>query len=212
MHDLQESIIPVAEALLGKESRNLLIPLWRRLSAALENKPYDAGQPELHPSYAAAQAMDWDTVRRTVEMVPGWQADPVLLIRHANASERLHRKSDALLSWFHLCWEFPEQGDALESSGDNEIRQLWMAFLELEPELPTETFPAWALIQKPGFARILQEPTASAAACSGGYRVLYDLQTMVPGDNNQDRTIELRARLQQQDPLLFQQYINAVKV
>jgi len=107
---------------LGKNSRNLLIPLWRRLSAALQNQPYQSAQPTLHLSYTASQSMDWETVCHAVENESHWHTDVALLLRHTRACEYLHQKPEALLSWFKLCWQFPEQSDIYESSNDNELR------------------------------------------------------------------------------------------
>ncbi len=205
LRTLQETLSPLAESLLCKESRNLLVPLWRRLSAALYNQPYHAAHAERHMSYTASQAMDWDTARQAVEQTPHWQSDPVLLQRHARACEQLHRRCDALLSWFTLCWQFPELSDASESSIDTELRQQWAAFLELEPELPTQTFPAWLLLAKPGLSKVLTGLRHDAASCPASYRTLYQLQNGLSGQA--DDNIALRARLKQQDSLLFQHYL-----
>ncbi len=206
---LQETLVPLAESLLGKESRNLLVPLWRRLSAALHDQPYHAAQPEQHTSYTASQAMDWDNARQAVEQVPHWQTDPVLLQRHARACDQLHRRCDALLSWFNLFWRFPEQGDAIKSSRDTELRQQWAAFQELEPELPTHTFPAWLLLTKPGLSKVLVSPRHDTASCPASYRTLYRLQGNLSAQT--DDNIALRAQLKQQDPVLFQHYLSLQK-
>jgi len=202
---LEETLAPLAENLLGKESRNLLVPLWRRLSTALHGQPYHAAQPEQHMSYTAGQAMDWDDARQAVEQVSHWQTDPVLLQRHARACDLLHRRCDALLSWFTLCWQFPGQSNAIESSIDTELRQQWTAFLELEPELPAQTFPAWLLLAKPGLRKVLTGPRHDAINCPASYRALYQLQGKQSAQA--DDNIALRARLKQQDPLLFQYYL-----
>ncbi len=203
---LQETLTPLAENLLGKDSRNLLIPLWRRLAAALRDQPYHAAHPERHLSHAASQAMDWDSARQAVEQVPEWQGDPVLLQRHARACERLHRRHDALLSWFNLCWRFPEQGDAIESGSDTELHRQWEAFLELEPELPVHNFPAWLLLKKPGLGKMLAGPRHETADCPASYRTLYQLTGLsAQGDDD----ITLRARLKRQDPVLFQYYLSS---
>jgi len=209
MQLLQETLTPLAESLLGKESRNLLIPLWRRLSSALRNQPYKTAQPELHLSYTASRAMDWDSARQAVEQTPGWPVDPVLLQRHARACDQLHRRCDALLSWFTLCWQFPQHSDALESSRDAELRQQWQDFLELDPELPVQTFPAWLLLVKPGLTRILSAPQNDTTACPASYRTLYRLQSNIAGPT--DEHIALRARLKQQDPVLFQHFLNNIR-
>ncbi|HEB92631.1 MAG TPA: hypothetical protein ENI94_04025 [Gammaproteobacteria bacterium] len=200
---LQETLTPLAQSLLGKESRNLLVPLWRRLSAALHDQPYHATQPEQHTSYTASQAMDWDSARQAVEQVPHWQNDPVLLQRHARACEPLHRRCDALLSWFSLCWRFAEQSDAIKSTTDTELRQQWEAFQELEPELPAHTFPAWLLLDKPGLSNVLAGPRHDAANCPASYRTLHQLQSKLSAQTD----IALRAQLKQQDAVLFQHYL-----
>ncbi len=206
---LQETLTPLAEGLLGKESRNLLIPLWRRLSSALHEQPYQAAQPELHASYTASRAMDWDIARLAVEQVPDWQAEPVLLQRHACACEQLHLRGDALLGWFTLCWQFPQHSDAIESSSDAELRQQRRNFLELEPELPTPTFPAWMLLGKPGLTRILHPPCDNTTACPASYRSVHRLQNGISDPT--DEHIALRAQLQQQDSVLFQYYLKTLK-
>ncbi len=205
LRKLQETLTPLAETLLGKESRNLLIPLWRRLSTALHGQPYLAAQAERHMSYTASQAMDWDSARQAVEQVPEWQNDAVLLQRHARACEPLQRRCDALLSWFNLCWQFPRQSNAIESSLDTELRQQWAVFQELEPELPTGTFPGWLLLSRPGLRKILIGPRHDAANCPASYRTLYRLQSNLSAQTGDD--IALRAQLKQQDPALFQHYL-----
>ncbi|MCF6212313.1 MAG: hypothetical protein L3K24_16995 [Gammaproteobacteria bacterium] len=205
LQTLQETLTPLAEDLLGKESRHLLIPLWHRLTVALYGQPYHAAQPEQHMSYTASQAMDWDNARQAVEQVPQWQNDPVLLQRHARACDPLHRRCDALLSWFNLCWQFPQQSDAIESSTGTELRQQWAAFHELEPELPALTFPAWLLLNKPGLSKVLTGPRHDTANCPASYRTLYQLQSNLSAQTGDD--IALRAQLKQQDPVLFQHYL-----
>ncbi len=229
MQTLRESVAPLAANLLGKDGRNLLIPLWRRLSAALQDQPYQSAEPELHLSYTASQALDWETVRRAVENESDWQTHPVLLLRHATACDYLHEQSIALQSWFKLCWRFPEQCGALESGGNHELRQQWMEFLELEPELPAAGFPAWLLLNKPGLTRILPDPALlpgeDTAACPVSYRVLYQLQQHAllshtghgNGHGNErnphtgnENIIALRAQLKEQDPALFRHYLGHI--
>lgn len=223
LQSLQESIVPLAESLMGNNSRNLLIPLWRRLSIALQDQPYQATEPDLHLSYTASQAMDWDTVRQAVEQEPYWQADLELLLRHARACDHLHQQAAALLSWFKLCWQFPQQCDALESSGNHELRQQWIAFLELDPELPAQSFPAWLLLSKPGLTKLLPEPGSMSdkddITCPASYHTMYQIQhnriqsqAESGKENNADNNIALRAQLKQQDPMLFQHYLGNIDV
>ncbi len=210
MRHLQEHLVPLAQDLLGKDSRNLLVPQWRRLSSALEAQSYQITQAELHLSYTASQAQDWDVVRQAVERERGWQADPILLMRHARACELLHHPGVALQSWFRLFWQYPEQCDALESGGNHQLRQHWIAFLELDQELPVQSFPAWLLIRKPGFTSTLPDP-ATDPASPGSYRIAYRLQCrQLAGNSSDNGTIALRAQLKQQDPTLFQHFLDNI--
>lgn len=213
---LEQELLPLAESLLGRHARNLLVPLWRRLSIALEGQPYTAAQPDLHVSYTASQAMDWRTARRTVEREPDWRADPVLLARHARACEGLRQRGAALQSWFELCWRFPERGKALEASTDTELHRQWQHFQELDPELPVRSFPAWLLVQIPGLTRMLHE--AQPGACPESYLTMERLQRARIGTQRdaaatgesaaQDQLMSWRTRLKEQEPVLFQYYLN----
>lgn len=214
---LQKSIVPLAETLLGKDSRNLLIPLWRRLSIALQDQPYQPSLPYLHLSYTATQSMDWETVRQSVEQSPRWQAEPILLLRHAQACEQLHRPSNALLSWFNLCWQFPEQCDALKTSSSNERRQQWIAFMELEPELPAQSFPAWLLLSKPGLTKLLTDPDTTTdkheIVYPASYLAMFRLQLNSISSNTRvgnKETMTLRAQLKQQDSALFHHFLKNI--
>lgn len=213
---LEQELLPLAESLLGRNARNLLVPLWRRLSSALEGQAYRTAQPELHVSYTASQAMDWQTARQAVEREPDWRADPVLLARHARACEGLRERGAALQSWFELCWRFPEHGKALEASTDTELRRQWRDFQELDPELPVASFPAWLLVQIPGLTRMLHE--TKPGVCPGSYLTVERLQHLgidkqpeaaATGESaTQDQIMSWRAQLKEQDPALFQYYLD----
>jgi len=206
----------LAESLLSRHARNLLVPLWRRLSAALEAQPYRTARPELHLSYTASRAMDWGTARQAVERERDWRADPVLLTRHARACEGLRQRGTALQSWFELCWRFGGHGKALEASTDAELRRQWQDFQELDPELPVRSFPAWLLVQIPGLTRMVHE--AEPGACPESYLTMERLQrarldtepdaAATAERAAQDQLMGWRARLKEQEPVLFQYYLD----
>jgi hypothetical protein len=209
---LQTILTPLAESLLKKESPNLLLPLWTRLSSSVEDHPYQPSQPERHLSYTASQALNWETVRQAVERESGWQSEPILLLRHARACDHLHLQAAALQSWCQLCWQFPQQVSALEYSTDRELRQLWQAFQELEPELPPITFPAWLLMRSPGMARFAPAPESNdlyPASYQTLYRIKQANSSVSPGLLDQ-QTLALRAQLKNQDPLLFQHFLGQI--
>jgi len=211
MKTLQEQLTPLAETLVGKDSHNILVPQWQRLSESLQHEPYNNDTPMLHNSYTAMQAMDWNRVRETVEQVPNWQSNLTLLHRHARACGRLQLNHAALMSWFLLCWLFPDNVDALASDIDTDISCYWSDFLEIEPELPPQTFPAWLLIRNAGLVNILPAPEdCTAIPCSAAYHTLYSLQTDKHQPNQKTDDINKRALLKQQDPALFQHYLRLV--
>ncbi len=208
---LQDTLTPLATDLLGAASRNLLVPLWRRLTHALQAQPFDADEPELHTSYSAAQALDWRGVRDAIEGETGWRTQPILLQRHAIACERQHDPGGALLSWFELCWRFPDQATAIDASLQPEVRAAREAFYDLEPPLSDTSFPAWLLAQRPALSRVMPGPGTDDAACPESYITLYKLVQLGfrSGDGGKDEIdeIELRARLQRQDPHLLRHFL-----
>ncbi|MCB1677188.1 MAG: hypothetical protein KDI16_00720 [Halioglobus sp.] len=210
---LQETLMPLADTLLGNASNALLIPLWRRLSGALVGQAYCPAAPQRHLSYTAMQALDWAVVRESVEKEPGWRDHPVLLQRHARTCELQGERCVALQSWFCLCWKFPDSAAALRSSGDAELRWQWWAFEELDAELPTPDFPAWLLLRLPGLTRLMPDPdnqvAADTAIIPDSYRTLYCLcRSRTPADPVSARDdIALRARLRSENPLLLQCFL-----
>ena len=116
-----------------------------------------------------------------------------------------------------FCWQFPDDAGALKNCSNAELRQQWVAFLELEPELPAETFPAILLIRKPALSELLADPESmfhsSDSTCPASYSTLFKLlckrqQTRVGSSNIDD--IQLRTELKQQDPVLFQYFLASV--
>ncbi len=213
---LQGTVTPLADSLLGPASRNLLIPLWQRLSLVLQDRPYRADESELHLSYTATEAQDWIDARRAAEREPDWQSNPVLLLRHARACERIHEYAAALPSWFTLCWRFPQHAEAVESSINHELCHQWETFQDLDPVLPVCSFPAWLLLSRPGLIPILPEPTGESESARAvypqSYLTLYRLRRnhARPATGSGEHGMALRARLKEQDPLLFQHFLSAL--
>ncbi|MDA1073519.1 MAG: hypothetical protein O3A63_01990 [Proteobacteria bacterium] len=214
LHRLQQTLTPLADSVLGTASRHLLIPLWRRLSQALQDRPFDADEPELHLSYSAAQALDWPAVRQAVEHETHWQRDADLLLRHADACDRQHDFASALPSWFMLCWQFPQRAAALDACGNPDLRQQWSAFQDLDPDLAVQAFPAWLLLKRPGLTNTLPAPVIGDDGCPASYGTLYALQrhrVETEGASTADE-MALRAQLKEHDPALFQHFFETIGV
>ncbi len=205
---LHNELTPLAEALLLRNSRSLLIPHWRRLTLALQGKPFDPGQPDLHCSYTAAQALDWEGVQQAVVREPGWRKQPTLIQRYAQASALLRQPLPSLLAWFELCWSFPDHASVIATAGEHEWQQAWNQFIDLEPALDSNDFPAWLLVYKPGLTQILPAPDEATGA-PADYVIVFTLQqrTLLPGAKLEVADIALRAKLKQLNSKLFEHYV-----
>lgn len=208
IENLLSETTPLAERHLKKACGHLLTPLWRRLSVALRDHAFDPSRPDHHASYTAAQARDWPGVRQAVEREADWPRQATLLERHASACTQLADQAAALQSWCLLCWQFPDLSDRLESCGDHTLSNAWLAFLDLEPELPTEDFPAWLLLRAPGLTLIAPDGD-DHIPCPDSYRTLYQLQRNKQAATN-EQALALRARLKQQAPLLFRHFLDSL--
>jgi hypothetical protein len=100
-------ITPTAKRLLGGRFRDLLTPMWRRLAEALNDQPYSSATPNLHRSFALAQAQDWSGAIDCIRAEPGWYSHASLCLRLAQAGFYRQQRVDALTAWFHLCWLHP---------------------------------------------------------------------------------------------------------
>ena len=205
---LQQELSPMAEEILGASARHFLAPHWQRLCQLLAGTGFDPRHPERHASYAATQAEDWRQVKVCVEAEPHWRDQPRLLQRHARACSRLHQDLQALSSWFILYWNFPGQAaSCFSAEGNSEWRQAWQRFLDLEPELPDEDFPAWLLIDRPGLAKRLQtEGLLEAFQPPEDFRLIAELAQAGTDETGPD-VLALRKRLQQTNPGLFDCYM-----
>jgi hypothetical protein len=206
LQELQEQILPLAEDLLGRESRQFLAPLWQRLGAALKARPFQPAHPELHASYVASRTLDWQAVVDSVEIEPDWRRQPVLLRRHARACQHLRQPAEALMDQFELCWRFPAQAIPSPEDTDAEMVRAWQMFLELEPELEIPRFPAWLLILRPALANWLPQPDQAAPS---DYRLVFTLQRAGRPENasSDAESVGLRAQLKELSPELFGHFI-----
>ena len=208
---MQETTLPLLKSILGKDSNNLAIPCWRRLTTALKQYDYNPQKSQLHSSYAALQALDWHTVCEAVEQVPAWQADPVLLVRHAQACGKAGLLAQSLLSWFMLCWNFPDQAPQIETKADSELANYWNQFLDLEPELDISAFPAWLLISKPGLSALLSaEDKNISHIADSTYQIILEILVETDSSPSSKTAMNYRAQLQQLDPILFQYFLNSL--
>ena len=197
---LQQVVSPLAVDLLASNSQHFLTPHWHRLTLALNKYPFDTTAPQLHSSYSAIRALNWQQVKRSVEKERRWQQHPDLIRRHAQACGHLQQQTEASADWFLLCWHHPNHADNIKLEAKREWRQRWRAFTELEPELTIQAFPAWAIINEPGLIKQLSGIEEAVIEPPEVWRVTLKLL------KNSD-SVENRMALKESDPVLFQHYL-----
>jgi len=199
-----DAIEPLARQLLGHRARDFLPPLWSALAEQLAGVPFDPVSPRLHASHAWMRAGRWDAARAAVEAEPHWQAEPGLLLVHAEVCWRRRDQAAARRDWMQLCWEHPlaaERAFAAPTFPDARIADLWNAFGDSDEALDTEDFPAWLLLQDPTAASAVPGDAAPMDERGSAYRLLHRL---VCGAED----IDLRRQLAEADTRLLRLFLS----
>ena len=205
---LEQELTPLASDKLGAGRRDFLAPFWQRLLEALQDEPFDPDHPRLHASYPALQLEAWNLVQRSIESGMDWSGEPLLLRRYAQACGRLQQNERAASYWFRLCWRFPDQADAIGREAESIWRSRWQRFMGLEPELDSKDFPAWSLLEQPGFVlRLTDTACITDVEAPEDYLVTADLVTAGAAAVPAADLIEQRRRLKDLNPDLFAHYL-----
>ena len=205
---MEREWVPAASALLGARRRDFLAPLWRDIARALDAAPFNPAKPERHASRAYREGLDWERMRRSVLAVPGYESEPVLLARLAEAHWRLCERARAIETWFALCRLAPEAFEQLiQASGfpDWSVQNAWRVTQEqaLEQELTPAWFPAWMLLEEPGLAAVLA-PRHTDDQPSRAFDLVIALLSHPDVD---ERGMERRRALQDIHPGLLKRYL-----
>ena len=183
-------------------------PCGGGIGRALDPACFDAGRPNRHASWAYLQGLDWENLRRSVLVVQGYETEPVLLVRLAEAEWRLRNRTKAIEHWFALCrcapGDFEKQVEA-PGFPDWALARGWRIAREqdLEPEMSPRWFPAWMLLEDPGLARVL-------APCGGESdpERAFDVMMALLADTGLDeRGIAFRRELQAIHPGLLASFL-----
>ena len=205
---MEREWVPAASALLGARRRDFLAPLWRDIARALDPAPFDPDHPERHASRAYREGLDWERSRRSVLAVPGYETEPALLVRLAEACWRLRERVEAIESWFALCHLAPEAFERLLEAADFPdwaLRSAWRVALEQDPEcaMTPEWFPAWMLIEEPGLAAGLAPRHRDDAPS----RAFDAVMALLAHPSPDERGMELRRSLQDIAPGLLERFL-----
>jgi len=203
LNTLEQSLVPAARRLLGRDALEVLAPLWRRVAGALASVPFDPEHPRLHASYAYVQCLDWAGAIAAIEAVPGHASEPVLLGRLVEAHSRAGDRTSEIAAWCRLCWHAPDAASECLDAGempDTFVREAWLEFLELDAEPGTEWFPAYLLLGVPGLASWLPENLGDGAGL--GKRAFRAVREVLHADG-----AEARRALQAAAPWLLEEYL-----
>ena len=199
---LLQTVTPLAFDVLGQFAHDFLTPLWQVLSAEVTDRYFDAESPEDHLSFTAFKGFQWQQVLSSITREADWINQPVLIFRYGEACFKLNKELEGLESWFRLFMTFPDVAETLVGSTCNRLLLSdWRHFNELDPELESPFFPAWIVLKKPALAK-----NAFTFDCeSDGNESLQLMYSLVGSKENglNETIIKLRARLQQQNPILF---------
>jgi hypothetical protein len=200
---LDEELMPLAMRLLRGEALHYLTPLWKNLSADLAGQPFDQGNPKLHASYAAIKAFDWPDVIAAIDRENNRLEQPILLFRYAEACFKTNKEVAGLEYWFQLFLLHDEHAEQLiRQTGHSLLRDDWLRFLELDPELAAQFFPAWLLLIKPALAK----HEFQLDGTSEGHRA-FNLLKRLNSDDPESNSITLRSELQNLNPGLFRHFM-----
>lgn len=217
-------ITPDAKRLLGAQMRDLLAPLWTRIGQSLATVAFTPERPELHASFAFAQAQDWHSVESSVLNEPQWWQHAALCQRLAYSAVHRGQRVDALAAWSQLCWLAPEHAATefeRRQQPDRGIATLWQRFLEMEDALERQAgrsgndflcldecldardFPAWLLMHEPGLVQQLPEDLPrSEGPGERHYRCVHRL-IHARRAGRTDEELALRTTLRDTHPALF---------
>lgn len=212
---LEGYLAPLAARELGSGARDFLAPFWRRLAEALRGLPFEAAMPAQHSSYPLSRTFDWTGTLEAVLGDAGWQSQPVLRLRLAQAAFHLGDRRTALATWCRMCWDYPAEMQQALAGGalpDKELRPDWERYcdLDVEPELDVPYFPVWLLLERAETRDALPvEEVPQIHAASRAYAVMRDL--LRSGSALSEQTMALRQKLKLAHPGLFAIYMQAIQ-
>lgn len=207
LRNLQQDILPAALEILNNRLPDYASPLWRRLSAALANYPFEAQQPDLHRSYTSEQGRDWRDARDAIEATTNWTTQPILLARHIRACSQLGEEAASQLSSFLVCWQLPDDAPRIMAEYPSSlVRNEWSKFIDLD-ELEIKAFPAWLMVRFPALCRSQPETVDDIdSEIYRDYRLAHQLQRL-RGNKLDQQQIELRQEFKEVSPGLFPYFL-----
>ena len=133
---------------------------------ALESMAFDPVHSDRHASRAYLECGDWEAVIRVAQAEDGFEKQPVLLTRLAEARWQNKQDKQAIECWFELCWldqRYFEELIESEHFPAPWLVEYWNQAMDVdiecdEPDISVEWFPAWVLLCDPRRGLLYQKP------------------------------------------------------
>lgn len=191
-----------------KKAKELLAPFWRVAGQALESMAFDPVHSDRHASRAYQECGDWEAVIRVAQAEDGFEKQPVLLTRLAEARWQNKQDKQAIECWFKLCWldqRYFEELIESEHFPAPWLVEYWNQAMDVdiecdEPDISVEWFPAWVLLCDPRRACFIK----SRGAKAGPQRAFDLVRTLV---TSSDEQLDMRKELKDIHPVLFRRFL-----
>jgi hypothetical protein len=168
---LIQEVRPLAQELLGKNTRDFLSFAWRRLANSTQGMDFNVQQPEHHQSAMLLQIPDYPAAIKCLTNCPDLFQRPILLHRLALSYGAIHKPVYALANWCALIEvDLEFANNALNSSSSQNVSTAkvyshWQDFLDLDqcdPQKPWPCafFPAYLLVKQSNLAQHISHVTA----------------------------------------------------
>ena len=207
LEGLETIIEPLAKECLLAQSRDYLIPAWRRIAFALEGVLFNSNTPKLHASYAWQRTLDWSEVRKSIEREKDFTLSYDLCGTLSLATFFMGNREQHISLWCRLFWLDENRAEQdIEFQPDNILTTYWHTFLDQDDEMEPTWFPPWLLIAESGLAHHLSiddDKDSDATPSKQAFNILLELQTLV---QNGASEIPLRKKLNDINPTLLNLY------
>jgi hypothetical protein len=158
---LVEKTTPAAQRMWGEHAgARWLVPLWQELAQRATSLPFRADSIDTHAAALWLRAGVWSAARDAVLTIESWRRIPAPIAWMAEASYRLDALEATWPLLAELAWLAPDRFAGLvDRMGDKPLDALLKKFYAKFEGAGDITdiawFPAWVLIEKPAFARLL---------------------------------------------------------
>lgn len=212
--ELVHELVPAAHALLGPLAADAwIVDQWSRLAQHAARVPWRADAADAHAAALFAEARAWPEVIQAVQGIASWRRIPQPLLWIARARWQMQGADAGWPLVAEALWIAPAPAHALLATiglFDTRLKRLARKFeQDFEPAQADDWawLPAWALVEQPLLAEVLDTASAdSGSAPEQGCKLVLALLRLERQGRHHD-VIAHRRQLQASSPRLFAAYM-----